>query len=137
MIKKYFTCKHVFTGHSPNDARAVIRLGNDYNIHTEPGETFIACEAADRLYDYEQLGYTPEELRKIIEGYYRQKIMMNSVYGSCSPIKQDEKPAFHRDIHAIIDTGMKKRDRSVSITFTSMGTTVDITPYPEVEEEES
>lgn len=56
-----------------------------------------------------------------------------STFGACG----SDKPVFYRDIHAIIDTGMKKRDRSISIFFGSQGISVEVTPYPEEEKDET
>lgn len=56
------------------DARRFIRNNEKH---------FLVGEVVNRLYEYEQLGYSPEELKEIIDGYkqYRYKERLNSIYG--------------------------------------------------------
>lgn len=68
MLEKEYTCKKLVRG----ECKSVIRLGYHYPNHEHffindlDGECFIAGPAADNLYAYEVLGYSPEELKKMI-----------------------------------------------------------------------
>ena len=47
---------------------------------------YLVGEIADRLYEYEQLGYTPEELKELIRRYQAYRFGVNSIYGKTSDI---------------------------------------------------
>lgn len=68
MMEKEYTCKKLVFG----KGTPVIRLGHHCPNHEhffidDPEESFIAGPAADKLYAYEELGYSPEELEKMID----------------------------------------------------------------------
>lgn len=68
MMEKEYTCKKLVCG----KYKSVIRLGHPYPNHEhffiyDPEESFIYGPAADKLYAYEALGYSPEELEKMID----------------------------------------------------------------------
>ena len=100
MLKKYLTCKTHLKAF--DDFKVVARLDtDDYNntntIVTETTDRDIATaleipvrivrershylvgEIADRLYEYEQLGYSPEELKKFIEEHKRHEAINESM----------------------------------------------------------
>ena len=80
-MEKEYTCKKLVCG----EYKSVIRLGYHYPNHEHffindlDGECFIAGPAADKLYAYEELGYSPEELRKMIEENKRLNEVMAKV----------------------------------------------------------
>jgi hypothetical protein len=90
MIKKLLTCKtyvSVLKGRS-----IVARLGrggvdDEADCHkfvtdyTYGEENYLIGPIADRLYAYEQLGYSPEELREIISRYQMYRSALNTTYG--------------------------------------------------------
>lgn len=43
---------------------------------------YLVGEIANRLYEYEQLGYSPEELKEIVELYKGRKERLNALYGN-------------------------------------------------------
>lgn len=107
MLKTYYACRTVLRNYNHDVMTTVIRLDtNDPNychtFITEPQETLLAdpslivrpdCHylvgpAADRLFAYEQLGFTPEELANIIERDRKT---------------QDTKVNFHDEDHVWID----------------------------------
>lgn len=86
MANKRLTCKTYFK--SCGETKVAARLDPDDDggvnvLHIEPGETlevrngeyirmspdkhYLMGEVADRLYAYEELGYSPEELKKILD----------------------------------------------------------------------
>lgn len=100
MIKKLLTCKTYLKG--LDETRVVARLDSDKpdanlfvrdvdndsyeELKDVPGVTltvrrprscrnYLVGEIADRLYAYEQLGYSPEELKKIIEEHERLNVV--------------------------------------------------------------
>lgn len=103
-IKKYYTCKTYLK--SVDETKIVARLDSEnYNaVITEQDECeflrpdapecvnrhirgryqkeYLIGEIADRLYAYEQLGYEPEELKRMLEVRNVQRIALNSIYGS-------------------------------------------------------
>lgn len=104
MIKKYLTCKTIL----PPDDEYVIaaRLDHDEEnrniLHTVYERAiprhYMTGEIATRLYEYEQFGYTPEELKEIIkrDKTFRDleqnvqlamyKHMVNSAYGASAAL---------------------------------------------------
>ena len=57
-----------------DSGRILIRKCNDRH--------YLVGEVANRLYEYEQLGYSPEELKEIIELYKGRKERLNALYGT-------------------------------------------------------
>lgn len=45
---------------------------------------FLVGEVVNRLYEYEQLGYSPEELKEIIDDRKKLKERLNSLYGTAT-----------------------------------------------------
>ena len=92
MIDKQLTCKTYLT--ALDEHKIVARLdsigdGVINAIITERSELhadqhYLVGGIADRLYAYEQLGYSPEELKVIIARHTAQKLALNSVYGKCT-----------------------------------------------------
>lgn len=97
------TTKRVFDNYRPYEFTKASRLSFDRELvvvdeHTETVEcvdqrtkyamltvpkcSYATGDIVDRLYDYEELGYSPEELKEIIGRYKAQKIAMNSIYGT-------------------------------------------------------
>lgn len=83
MIKKQLTCKTYLTAYGENTVVARLDTDDPNNVNaivTEPAERldhhpmirlsedrhYLVGEIADRLYEYEQLGFTPEELKEIV-----------------------------------------------------------------------
>lgn len=52
-------------------------FGEDVKLHDD--QHYLVGEIADRLYAYESLGYSPEELKKIVEEHKRLKATTNAV----------------------------------------------------------
>lgn len=141
MIKDRLTEKRRFNFWRPDEETIVAQIKNDQDAFhiADPedalNQRFISGVAVARLYEYEELGYTPEELSHMIKMYHVYKSQSYSTYGSLGSVKPDQRLAFYQDIHDIIDVAMKKRDRSVSLFFGSQGISVDVIPYPPIEEE--
>lgn len=69
------------------DHTIAIRVANpsDVIFHHHDGVNFISGPIADKLYAYENLGYSTEELEKIVEKHRREvcaSITINSMYGT-------------------------------------------------------
>lgn len=106
MLNKRITCKKYFDKLGVNKAAALLNpvVCHDGVIQNEvvcePGESvetlqgvyitvsndrfWLVGDIANRLYSYEELGYSPEELKEIINRYKAQKIAMSSIYGKTS-----------------------------------------------------
>lgn len=50
---------------------------------------YLVGEIANRLYEYEQLGYFPEELKEIIRCYKAYRLTLNSCYGKTGDVDVD------------------------------------------------
>lgn len=101
MITKYLTCKT----HVPyfGEDTIVARLDHDEEnrniFHTVHQHGFprhyMTGEVATRLYEYEQLGYTPQELKDIQNDaeVYREfyKRIVNSIYGARSVLSMSNR----------------------------------------------
>lgn len=98
MIKKYLTCKTRLKNYNEGEETIVARLDGDGNnvmireidgIDTDTlsckpnfyARNFLAGEIAERLHEYEQLGYSPEELKKKLDLYDERKRILNALYG--------------------------------------------------------
>ena len=89
---------------------------------------YVAGEAANRLYEYEQLGYSPLELKNMIQKTEVLQRMLNSTYGKFASVKLD----MRAHIDAVVDKAMSKKDRQVTIMFDDSGKPViSICPYSE------
>ena len=54
---------------------------SEYDHLGDVVKDYVAGPAIDRLYDYEELGYTPEELRNIISKYESYERLIKSPNG--------------------------------------------------------
>ena len=93
-----YTCKTIHIPGREGEPVKAIRLNNTETMvhHVTHGreeygspiaytEHFMTGPIADRLYAYENLGYSPEELKKIVEKHRMNNawsLAMNSVYGT-------------------------------------------------------
>lgn len=92
-----------------------------------PPLCYIVGEAATRLHEYEQLGYSPLELKNMIQKFETQKKVLNSLYGKPEYLKAN----LSKIASAIADSVMKD-DRQVTIMFDDSGKPViSICPYSE------
>lgn len=74
------------------DADCHYPWGQASRVCKMPDRHYLVGEVADRLYAYEQLGYSPEELREIIRRYQMYRTSLNSVYGiTVMPARQNGK----------------------------------------------
>lgn len=80
MIKKFYTCMRRCKDFRPNEDIPVIRIGTGDVVIMETDATvpdfarqFVAGDVADRLYAYESIGYTPDELHEIIDAFHKLK----------------------------------------------------------------
>lgn len=143
MIKDY-TCKHRFDHYNPNEDIKSIRLDNASLFITEDSKTesqtyhWLVGEVADRLYDYEALGYSPEELKHIIDMYKTYKSQSYQTYGQCSSHSPIDLSRSEEFIMAnIIDKAANDKNIHVSIFFGPAGISIDMNPPEEKEEEEN
>lgn len=118
MENKNYTCKtHLIPGGKDGEAVAAIRIDREsHHIHHIPCEcidglkmshdqTFMTGPIADKLYAYEQLGYSPEALKKIIERYRKHvalRIAVHSVYGAMG-LNKTEFDYIGKDVSVISD----------------------------------
>ena len=91
---KYTGKFDIFQNERDGDHTIAIRVPdpNDVMIHYRDGVHFITGPIADKLYAYEELGYSPEELKKIILRYRLDKardLALNSVYGTLGENSKD------------------------------------------------
>ena len=107
MNKRRLTFKRVFDAHTYHYSEPTITArfdsfgeGETNQLIIEPGERkaymlpngeltvkesvkhFLVGEVANRLYEYEELGYSPEELKEIIDDRKKLKERLNSLYGA-------------------------------------------------------
>lgn len=106
MEKRRLTCRRYFDKYKPNDLTNAVLLNNmgfegevdnvmiaetDETIYedghcritrTQLGRHYLVGEVANRLYDYEQLGYSPKELKEIIDDRKKLKERLNSIHGA-------------------------------------------------------
>jgi hypothetical protein len=59
---------------------------------------YLVGEIANRLYEYEQLGYSPEELKEIVDLYKGRKERLNALYGAAA-IDTDQLSMHHPYIY--------------------------------------
>ena len=83
-----------------------------------------------RLYEYEELGYSPEQLEQIIRLYHIYKLEAHSTYGLCSGQKVGP-DRLEVNIPKLIDEAIEKRDRSVSLYIGENGTSIYFSPWSE------
>ena len=87
-----YTCKtRLVPGAKDGEAAVVIRLSDDTLHHCvrDPdfpftNHHFMTGPIADKLYAYENLGYSPEEMEKIIRELRFRRMAINSTYGKLS-----------------------------------------------------
>jgi hypothetical protein len=108
MNKRRLTFKRVFDAHTYRYSEPTITArfdsfgeGETNQIIVETEETlyedmnarrfvrnkenhFLVGEVVNRLYEYEQLGYSPEELKEIIDDRKKLKERLNSLYGTAT-----------------------------------------------------
>lgn len=107
MNKRRLTFKRVFDAHTYHYSEPTITArfdsfgeGETNQLIIEPGERkaymlpngeltvkesvkhFLVGEVANRLYEYEELGYSPDELKEIIDERKKLKERLNSIYGT-------------------------------------------------------
>lgn len=112
MIKKYLTCERYLENYNKGDKTTVARLDDSGNVlvkecenytwddigYARPrySQNFLVGPIADTLHAYEELGYTPEELKEIVDKYKKLKertlyisSAVNLTYGSLgSPFRK-------------------------------------------------
>jgi tetratricopeptide (TPR) repeat protein len=107
MNKRRLTSRRVFNNHTyrfdepkisicfdschPDEEPNALIIEAENNVLFENGKYiavktnehhYIVGEVANRLYEYEQLGYSPEELKEIIDDRKKLKERLNSLYGT-------------------------------------------------------
>ena len=92
---------------------------------------YAAGPAIDRLYDYEELGYTPDKLREILGKYKQLKRMASSPSGLTRTGDPNEWKEFVK--HAM-DRASKDKDVSVTVVLRENDVTVSVYPWPEEDE---
>ena len=107
----------------------------EFSLIAKPKE-YLVGPAIDRLYDYEDLGYTPEQLREIISKYESYERLVKSPNGLTiqEAAYTDLKPSNWKDVvmHAI-HRASKDKDVSVSVWFRGDDVNVMVYPWPEEE----
>ena len=135
MLKKRFTYKCAFKHYKNYERVPSIRLDVNATFVGEPEGSevlhYMVGEVADRLYEYEELGYTPEELRVIVEKYNKEIAVHSGRYPWGSK-KADEGYYIDR----IIDQAMKVQDKNTNIFFGPAGISVHVSPCNKEETEE-
>lgn len=136
MLKKRFTYKCAFKRYKNYERVPSIRLDNvNTTFIGEPEGSevleYIVGEVADRLYEYEELGYTPEELRVIVEKYNKEIDVHSGRYPWGS--KNTDEGYY---IDRIIDQAMKAQDKNTNIFFGPAGISVHVSPCNKEETEE-
>lgn len=121
-----YTCKtRLIPGNKDGEETIVIRLdGTDTRIHhVVEGEEygpnisytnhFLSGPVADKLYAYEELGYSPEALKKIIYRYHLDKardLALNSVYGT---IGENAKNNLKRYLNSMAHNCMRSQNMQI------------------------
>lgn len=124
------------------DTKAIkVENFNDVRFICEPpsplGRTptnYITGPIADRLYDFESLGYEPAELERIIRLYRAYRIIAHSTFGSCASEKKDISKDFN--IQLLLYEALKNPDKSIHISVEDGSPCILITPWPKGEAEE-
>lgn len=135
-MKRRLTCRRGFDRYKSDGLVCAIQLDNveadevEHAVITESDERWIddvgrtiirqrrdshylVGEIANRLYEYEQLGYSPEELEEIIELYKGRKERLNALYGAAACSQSNVLKA--SEVNAVeIQDKLRKRDDSVS-----------------------
>lgn len=104
---------------------------SDYSkdvCHTEGcfEDMYVTGEAADTLFAYESLGYTPEQLKEIVRLFPMYRLMSHSTFGAMGT-KDAKAPEF--DIREVIGAAMKQGNHSIRIDIKDGNATVDILPF--------
>lgn len=89
MINKYLTCERYLKNYNKDDKTVVVNLDNPEHIFVTEVDTYyhnasgwgaptrrsnyLVGPVVETLHAYEELGYTPEELKKIIEEHKKYK----------------------------------------------------------------
>lgn len=107
-----------------------------FNLEFRPKE-YVADPAIDRLYDYEELGYTPEELREIIRKYERYERMLKSPNGLTMDSTHGHVGGWKEFAMNAIDRASKDRDISVSALFNGAYVSISVYPWPEEEPDDN
>lgn len=121
MNKRRLTCRRGFDRYKSDGLVCAIQLDHveadevEHAVITESDERWIddvgrtiirqrrdshylVGEIANRLYEYEQLGYSPEELKEIVELYKGRKERLNALYGAAA-IDTDQLSMHHPYIY--------------------------------------
>ena len=124
-----------------NESRwAIASRSNDYVVDDDG--MYIVGVVADRLHEYEALGYEPEELAKKLE---RLEELEKAQKGFREEFKLDLKTSdihqltgnthrFNRDEMAAIEAALKRDDKAVTFTRTDDEVMVTIAPWSKEEE---
>ena len=97
MMNKRFTTRKRFEPRLDVEVAAIPRLNGDEVMHAGAEDSpypYHVGKAVERLYQYEELGYTPEELRSLI-------LAAKGLEGLNDKLL--DRRDFHRDIRAVID----------------------------------
>lgn len=98
--------------------------------HTEGRfeDMYVTGEVANTLFAYESLGYTPEQLKQIIQLFPMYRLMSHSTFGATG---SKECSGLQYNLREIIDDAMKHGDRSIRISAEGGKSTLDILPFPQ------
>lgn len=111
----------------------VMDIGDSsHDVVTKPESniTLLKGPVADRLREYEDLGYTPEELKKIICERGEYKLRCNAIYGK-NAFKTKKQPEY--GVREIVNEAMEHGDRAVHISVLGQKVDIIITPWSEEE----
>lgn len=147
-IKKYLTCKTYLK--ALDEERIAARLDGHIcmNVVTELGETYttegpfgvkvthrlspdgyyLTGEIAERLYEYEQLGYSPEELKTMLEARNAQRQIYEYLL---KDVEATRKLSFHYDPSNIIGRvrSVEPKNDGLSAKVTLVDEMHSVKPY--------
>lgn len=133
-MEKRFVDLHHFRHHHEGEITHVLEVWDNEHVimadAVSPSTTYLIGPAVDRLYDYEELGYTPKELRDIISKYESYKRLAESPNG----LTVERTPVeWERFVKHAIDRAATEKNVSVCVFFRKGDVSVNVYPFPEEE----
>lgn len=137
-MEKRFADLHHFRHHHEGEITRVLEVWDNEHVimadDVSPSTTYLIGPAVDRLYDYEELGYTPKELRDIISKYESYERLVKSPNG----LTVERTPVeWERFVKHAIDRAATEKNVSVSVFFRKGDVSVNVYPFPEEETDDN
>lgn len=135
-----YTAKVELSNYNRGEFTNVIRVDSFNDMHfvcendplCKSVRNYVVGPAVDRLYEFESLGYEPDEILEIIKLNKVYRHEFNSVYGKRGEQKSGSDQF---NLQLLLYEALKNPDKAINISLVDGSPMISITPWPKEEEE--